>query len=208
MNRPRPKTAPRRRVYTLVSMSIAAAFAMTLAAETVSADPPPSTPAHGIFTKENLIKNKGKHDEFQVKSKESYGIDTGSCNRDLIRGVLGVTAGAAVGSTIGNGDDRTGEAFGGAILGALVGGSIGRSMDQIDQNCVGQVLERAEDGKSIVWRNPEAGARYEVTPAGTYRNERGNYCREYTTMSEIGGKARETYATACRRPDGSWQLGG
>ena len=122
-------------------------------------------------------------------------------------GALGGATGAAIGSAVGDGDGRFAAIVGGAILGALVGGTIGRSMDQLDQNCVGLILEHAEDGRTVVWNNPDLDTRYRVTPAGTYRNQVGRYCREYTTTSVIAGKTQEVYGTACRQPDGSWAYG-
>ena len=101
---------------------------------------------------------------------------------------------------------RTVAIIGGTILGALVGGSLGRAMDRVDQNCVGQALERAENGQSIVWNNPRTGARYRLTPTRTYKDTRDRYCREYTTKGTIGGKEQQLYGKACRQPDGSWEL--
>ena len=34
----------------------------------------------------------------------------------------------------------------------------------------------------------------------------GRYCREYTATAVVGGKTQNTYGTACRQPDGAWQL--
>ena len=66
----------------------------------------------------------------------------GNCNRNIIGAILGGAAGAAAGSQIGKGDGRTLATLGGTTLGALVGGNIGCAMVQVDQNCVGQILER------------------------------------------------------------------
>jgi surface antigen len=32
------------------------------------------------------------------------------------------------------------------------------------------------------------------------------YCREFQQQAAIGGEIREVYGTACRQPDGSWQV--
>ncbi len=206
MQCPGPQVPTRRPVIALASAAVVFAFTVTLVAEAAYADPPPWAPAYGHNAKKKG-KKKNKHQQPDVVYRVPYGIDMGNCNRDLVGGVLGGAAGAAIGSTIGDGDGRIAAIIGGTILGALVGGSIGRSMDQLDQNCVGQVLEHAEDGRTVAWNNPDADARYQVTPAGTYRNALGNYCREYTTNSIIGGKIQEVYGTACRQPDGSWKFG-
>ncbi len=35
---------------------------------------------------------------------------------------------------------------------------------------------------------------------------RETYCREYQTQVTIAGKPQNAYGTACRKPDGSWQI--
>lgn len=35
---------------------------------------------------------------------------------------------------------------------------------------------------------------------------RGPYCREYTTLGDIGGRVEELWGTACLMPDGSWEF--
>lgn len=34
----------------------------------------------------------------------------------------------------------------------------------------------------------------------------GRYCREYNTISQVAGRAQDTYGTACMQPDGSWEI--
>ena len=132
-------------------------------------------------------------------------VGLGECNRDIIGAVLGGAVGAAAGSQIGKGDGRTLATIGGAIIGALVGGNIGRSMDQVDQNCVGQVLERTPNGKTVVWNNPDRNGEYRVTPTRTYQTRGGTYCRDYQTKIVIDGRLENAYGTACRQPDGTWK---
>ena len=132
-------------------------------------------------------------------------VGLGRCSRDIIGAVLGGAVGAAAGSQIGKGDGRILATVGGAIIGALVGGNIGRAMDQVDQNCVGQVLERAPTGKTVVWNNPDGNGEYRVTPTRTYKTPNGAYCREYQTKIVIGGNIENAYGTACRQPDGTWK---
>ena len=175
--------------------------------EPAFADPPAWAPAHGYRAKQ---KHKYQYREerryYEPVNVPPFDIDVGHCNRAVLGSVLGGAAGAAIGSRVGSGDDRTVAIIGGTIIGILVGGTIGRYMDEIDQNCVGQALEHAEDGQSIRWNDPNQGTQYQVTPVKTYQSNTGRYCREYTTSSVIGGRVQETYGTACRQPDGSWQL--
>ena len=169
--------------------------------------PPPWAPAHGYRRKYVTYRT---HDHRQVRVDESRLVllpATGiaRCNRDVVGAIFGGAAGAAVGSRFGKGDGKTAATIGGAILGALIGGNIGRAMDQADQSCIGQVLERAETGRPVAWRNPDNGSDYQVTPTRTYQSRSGQYCREYTTSVVIDGRTQRAHGTACRQPDGSWE---
>jgi surface antigen len=173
------------------------------------ADPPRWAPAHGY---------KGKHKKKNSRKRrhrESYQphaattslprITLDNCNRDLIGGAIGGAAGGYIGSTIGKGDSKLAATAIGAILGALVGGSIGRAMDQVDQTCVGRVLETARTGQTVRWRNPDSGSRYEVTPVATNTSDPNRYCRDYTARSTIDGRTETTRGIACRQHDGTWK---
>lgn len=172
------------------------------------ADPPPWAPAHGYRGKRKY-KKRGKHYRAynQAYRVPNAGISSGICNREVIGAILGAAAGGYAGSRIGSGKGNIAATAAGALLGLLAGGGIGRSMDQVDQDCIGQTLEQAEDNRSVEWRNPDSGTDYRITPTRTYSVSDGRYCREYTTEATIGGKTQRTYGTACRQPDGSWKLG-
>jgi surface antigen len=45
-----------------------------------------------------------------------------------------------------------------------------------------------------------------ITPSNYYQSQSGQYCREYTQKIQVGGKSQEAYGTACRQPDGTWQV--
>jgi surface antigen len=183
--------------------AIATAVIATVAGP-ASADPPPWAPAHGYRAK-HKDKNKNKK-QFANTYVAPFDLDLGRCNRDVLGALLGAAAGAGVGSTIGKGDGRTAAIIGGAILGSLVGGSIGRSMDEVDQHCIGQALEHAPDGRTIVWNNPQSQAQYQIVPTSTVQAADGRYCREYTTTAVVAGKTQQVYGRACRQPDGSWEI--
>ena len=172
----------------------------------VSADPPPWAPAWGYRAK-HMGKGKGKNKHrVQQAYTPPYGIGLGRCNRDLIGGLLGGAAGGLIGSQFGKGDGKLAAVAGGALLGLLIGGSIGRSMDQVDQSCLEQSLEHAQDGQQITWNNPDSSTRYQVVPTKTTTMADGRYCREYTTTATVGGKVETVYGRACRQPDGAWQI--
>ena len=171
---------------------------------------PPWAPAHGYRRKYVTYHT---HDRRVVSIPESDLVlrsadSIAQCNRDVIGAVFGGATGAAVGSRIGKGSGNTAATIAGAILGAMIGGNIGRAMDQVDQNCVGQALERAETGQPVVWRNPDNCGDYQVTPTETYQSAGGDYCREYTTTVVIGGQSERAHGKACRQSDGSWRREG
>ena len=187
------------------------------------ADPPPWAPAYGWRDKhdyddddDHRHKHRHGHEYERVDAlpwrgaamPAPYGIGQGTCYRQMLGAVIGGGAGAVVGSRIGQGTGRLVATAGGAILGLLAGGAIGRAMDEVDQNCIGQVLEHADNGRNIVWQNPENDQRYTVSPVSTYRGNDGRYCREYVTTAQVAGKRQQVYGTACRQPDGSWEIVG
>ena len=183
------------------------------------ADPPPWAPAHGYRDKHHHGHDRdgddGDDDDYHDGRNNSYrrpaytvpyGIDQGTCNRKILGQVLGGATGAAIGSTVGKGNGKTAAIVGGTIIGVIVGGNIGQSMDRVDQGCVGQVLEYAQDGRQVTWIDPNGGAHYQVTPDKPYRNTQGQYCRQYLTNAVIDGRSRQVTGTACRQPSGAWQM--
>jgi surface antigen len=192
----------RRRILgAIAALTLAVFAASSLPFAAAYADPPPWAPAHGWRAKH---KHKGK-DKYVAYRPAPFDIGLGRCNRDLLGAVLGGVAGGAIGASVTKGDNRTAGIVGGTIIGAIIGGVIGGSMDRVDQNCVGQALEHAEDGRQVRWRAPN-GYDYEVEPRRTYTAPSGQYCREYTTTAIVGGRAERVYGTACRNEDGSWRL--
>lgn len=123
---------------------------------------------------------------------------------------VGAVAGGILGSTIGKGDGRILGAALGALAGAAIGGSIGSYMDEQDRQmnyrATQQSLEYNRIGQEYSWNNPDSGHYGTVVPTKTYTSSYGSYCREYTTTVNIGGKAQKAYGTACRQPDGTWQV--
>lgn len=124
--------------------------------------------------------------------------------------LLGGATGALLGSTMGKGSGRTAAIMGGALLGAIVGSKVGASMDEQDKRkmryTTQESLESSRSGKTSSWRNPDSGHYGSVTPYRAYENNKGDYCREYSQTVTIAGKTQEAYGTACRRPDGSWEM--
>lgn len=119
--------------------------------------------------------------------------------------VIGGILGGILGAQVGSGSGRTAATIVGSIIGASVGGAIGRSMDEQDRMKVGHTLETVRTGVPSTWQNPDTGAAYTVVPTRTYDAQSGP-CREYSVDAVIRGKTEKAYGTACRQPDGSWQI--
>jgi surface antigen len=124
--------------------------------------------------------------------------------------MLGGIGGALIGSQFGGGSGRLVGVAIGTLAGALIGQDIGRSLDRVDrmemENTAHQALEYNRSDQTSSWRNPDTGHSGTVTPRRTYREPSGRYCREYTQTVLIGGEEEQAYGTACRRPDGKWEI--
>ena len=124
--------------------------------------------------------------------------------------LLGGVGGAVVGAQIGDGKGQLAATAIGTLLGAYVGSEIGKSLDRADQLAMQQTtqnsLENAPSGTSSTWHNPDSGNYGSVTPQPSYQSSSGQYCREFRQTVTVGGSTEEAYGTACRQPDGSWQI--
>ncbi|WP_020675905.1 RT0821/Lpp0805 family surface protein [Geopsychrobacter electrodiphilus] len=67
-------------------------------------------------------------------------------------------------------------------------------------------LENNPTSKASDWANPDAERSGAVVPTRTFENTQGQPCREFVTKITIGGQEEQGYGTACRQPDGHWQL--
>jgi surface antigen len=128
---------------------------------------------------------------------------------------IGSIAGAGLGgwaaSNIGSGRGQVVAAAVGAGLGALAGGYIGGQLDKADREAAERTCQRAlESGRSgqvVEWRNPDKGTCVQIVPQAAVQTPRG-YCREFQQTIIVGGKPQQAYGTACRQPDGAWQIVG
>jgi surface antigen len=119
--------------------------------------------------------------------------------------LIGAIAGGILGHQVGDGSGQVLATMFGTVAGAMIGGNVGRSMDATDQMKTAMALENVQTGVSSNWINPDTGYEYVMTPTNTYSGAAGP-CREYTMDAIIGGRTEQVYGTACRQPDGSWQV--
>lgn len=119
--------------------------------------------------------------------------------------VIGGVLGGVLGSQIGHGDGRTAAIILGSLAGAAVGGSVGQSMAEVDKRRTAHALETVRTGVPSSWRNPDSGNQYVVVPTRTFDSPSGP-CREYSVDAVVAGRKDKVFGTACRQPDGSWQV--
>ena len=62
----------------------------------------------------------------------------------------------------------------------------------------------ANVGETIIWEEGNASGTVTTTRIGT--SSAGRPCREFQQRVTIGGKTEQAYGTACRNPDGSWEI--
>jgi surface antigen len=121
----------------------------------------------------------------------------------------GALAGGLLGSQVGGGSGRLWATGAGVLLGGLLGNEIGSSLDKADQAAAMQAQQSAYAapiGQTISWNNPQSGHSGTFTPVRDGTSSNGQYCREYQSTVTVGGEAKKAYGTACRQPDGQWQI--
>lgn len=144
---------------------------------------------------------------FTLSSCASMQQTYGENPKAMLGGLLGAGAGAGIAALAGGGP---GAIVGAAVGGALIGGFVGHKMDNNDKQkatqAAQQAFEQNQAGQTTVWNNPDSGNSGSITPTKTYQLASGQYCRQYQQTIVIGGEQHQTYGTACRQADGTWQV--
>jgi surface antigen len=133
----------------------------------------------------------------------------GMGNKQMIGTGGGAVLGGLLGSQIGGGSGQLWATGAGVLLGALVGSEIGASLDNADRAYAAQANQEALSapvGQRIAWNNPNSGNSGYIVPTRDGYSQSGRYCREYQQTVVVGGKQQSAYGTACRQPDGSWEV--
>ncbi len=133
----------------------------------------------------------------------------GCANKHTIGGAaLGGIGGGIAGAQIGKGTGNIAAIIGGTLIGAALGGYVGSYLDRMDRQdkvTLNKTLEHQPTGQTVAWNNPDTNTAYAVTPTKTYMHQE-RYCREYQTEVVVGGNIEKAYGTACRKPDGQWEV--
>lgn len=139
----------------------------------------------------------------------TLGACAGAGPNQQVGGFSGALIGGAIGSQFGGGTaERIAAGALGAAIGGLIGGQIGANLDAEEQRrayIAQQQAFAAPPGRPVRWSGDDAyGEVIAFEPVQT----RAGYCREYQHTVYIGGRPQQAYGTACRQPDGSWQIVG
>lgn len=84
--------------------------------------------------------------------------------------------------------------------------TLSESEQQAMSDTVQYALENNKSNQSADWVNPDTGRSGGVAPMKTFSNAQGQPCREFISTIIIGGQEQQGYGTACRQPDGTWQI--
>lgn len=85
-------------------------------------------------------------------------------------------------------------------------GSVWAAESYLAAGSLQSTLEYNRTDQASTWVDPDTGLRGSAIATRTFRNTFGQPCREYTQTVIIAGRREQGYGTACRQPDGSWQI--
>lgn len=130
--------------------------------------------------------------------------------KEAVGTLVGTVGGGVVGYQFGSGGGQWAGAGIGAVAGGLVGNAIGRQLDAMDAreaNAAFMRASRAPVGEVVYWNNTRTGnwGCYQPLRDG-HSSMEGLYCREFQTTATIEGQTRRVYGTACRQPNGTWEM--
>ncbi len=144
----------------------------------------------------------------QPDSYSSRGFTQGGgLSKADIGTAAGAIGGGVIGYQFGGGAGKALATVGGTLLGGMLGREVGSSLDRADYSAHEIASQRAlESGYQESWRGPYSGNYGTINPYRHYTNVQGQPCREYNQTIYIDGRAHSGHGTACRLPDGTWQL--
>ncbi len=122
--------------------------------------------------------------------------------------LFGAATGAIVGGALGNGN--LGSVAAGAVVGGFLGNALGSELDAADRQRAAdaqyRALEYGRTGAPVEWRG-RRGRYGDVVAGSPYRVNDYN-CRDFTHTIYIDGRPETARGTACKQPDGTWQVVG
>ena len=115
--------------------------------------------------------------------------------------------GGSVGAMAGSGP--SGGARGNLRVGATAGDEartlVDQQMSEKDRTHMLQVLEFNRSGAASSWSNTASNKAFTITPQETYSGAQGT-CRDYSATVNAAGNLEQSQGTACRLPNGGWEI--
>lgn len=191
--------------------AVLAACAATLAVASPGSVPADSPPWAAAPTQAAAAGAAQRPGDLQLTYRVPAGLRDGRCRPELFEedaagGLVGTAAAGFQGSQFGPPKDTLATTAIGILVGAAVGRGAGSAISRSEEVCFSQSFEHVADRETIAWMDPVEGVHYAVTPTRTVKGADGRYCREYTARATVNGQAAGIFGTACRQPDGRWEL--
>lgn len=76
---------------------------------------------------------------------------------------------------------------------------------QVAEVATRRVLEQADTGQTIRWRNPDSGNSGAITATRHFEAD-GEDCTEFSQSVSADGRTEAAVGLACRQPDGTWSV--
>ena len=136
---------------------------------------------------------------------------TSCANSPHSKGQQGAVGGAAYGALVGQMIGHNTEAtLIGMAVGTLLGYIVGNEMDKYDAQQFQNTFETYPSYQTAQWVNPDTNNQYSVTPEPAYTSNNGatagRVCRDAEVEGYVNGQREYIRTTACRRPDGTWEM--
>jgi surface antigen len=99
----------------------------------------------------------------------------------------------------------------GPLLDMIAESDVGRSLHHSDhlylEVTTRRALDTAPSGQALHWCNPDTGNYGTIVVHAADTTGGDAPCRHIEQIVTVGGRTRQAYGAARRRPDGSWRLG-
>ncbi len=130
-------------------------------------------------------------------------------NDQVAGAIIGGIIGGVVGNQVFKGERGLGTVAG-VILGGVAGSQLARSGDECDQyyasHAYYDAFEHGRPHQRVNWRNDRSGNYGYIEPSDSYRDRRGQQCRNYEQEIYVNGRRQIAEGVACRNRDGSWRI--
>lgn len=119
--------------------------------------------------------------------------------------VAGAAASLALAAAIDVPPVKAIDSGGTGVFGGWRGEKTSSPRDLVAGERLAAIFEQVEDGRTVVWRNPDTQVTYRIHPLVTFKAGNRN-CRTFTLRRTAASSVRESYRTACQDAGGVWTI--